>query len=149
MLGRRQTEHNAAMPWMLYRYFMGELLRVFLLSATVLVLVVAFGAAIKPLAGDDLAGPLQVAKYITLAIVPMLQFAIPFSAGFAATLVMHRYTADNEILAASVSGLYFNHPDARYFSVGKLGRDQIEDYAARRSSDVETVERALAPYLGY
>ncbi len=92
---------------MLYRYFMGELLRVFVLSATVLVLVVAFGAAIKPLAADDLGGPLQIAKYITLAIVPMLQFAIPFAAGFAATLVMHRYTADNEILAASVSGLSY------------------------------------------
>jgi len=95
------------MPWMLYRYFMGELVRVFLLCTTVLVLVVAFGAAIKPLAADDLGGPLQVAKYITLAIVPMLQFAIPFAAGFAATLVMHRYTADNEILAASVSGLSY------------------------------------------
>ncbi len=95
------------MPWMLYRYFMGELLRVFLLSATVLVVVVAFGAAIKPLAADDLGGPLQVAKYITLAIVPMLQFAIPFAAGFAATLVMHRYTADNEILAVSLCGLSY------------------------------------------
>ena len=95
------------MPWMLYRYIMGELLRVFALSATVLVLVVAFGAAIKPLAGDDLAGPLQAAKYIMLAIVPMLQFALPFSAGFAATLVLHRMTTDNEILAASVSGLSY------------------------------------------
>ncbi len=95
------------MPWMLYRYMMGDLLRVFLLSATVLVLVVAFGAAIKPLAADDLAGPLQVAKYIMLAIVPMLQFALPFSAGFAATVVMHRMTTDNEILAASVSGLSY------------------------------------------
>jgi len=73
----------------------------------VLVLVVAFGAAIKPLAADDLAGPLQVAKYIMLAIVPMLQFALPFSAGFAATVVMHRITTDNEILAASVSGLSY------------------------------------------
>jgi lipopolysaccharide export LptBFGC system permease protein LptF len=95
------------MSWMFYRYIMGELLRVFALSATVLVLVVAFGAAIKPLAGDDLAGPLQAAKYIMLAIVPMLQFALPFSAGFAATVVLHRMTTDNEILAASVSGLSY------------------------------------------
>ncbi|MCH7797614.1 MAG: LptF/LptG family permease [Planctomycetes bacterium] len=95
------------MPWILHRYIMGELLRVFLLCTTVLVLVVAFGAAIKPLAADDLAGPLQVAKYIMLAIVPMLQFALPFSAGFAATVVMHRMTTDNEILAASVSGLSY------------------------------------------
>ncbi len=103
---------------MLYRYFMGELLRVFLLSAAVLVLVVAFGAAIKPLAADDLGGPLQVAKYITLAIVPMLQFAIPFAAGFAATLVMHRYTVDNEILAASVSGLSYKRILMPIFAFG-------------------------------
>ena len=108
------------MPWMLYRYFMGELLRVFLLSATVLVLVVAFGAAIKPLAADDLGGPLRVAKYITLAIVPMLQFAIPFAAGFAATLVMHRFTADNEILAASVSGLSYRRILMPIFGFGCL-----------------------------
>ncbi len=106
------------MPWMLYRYFMGELLRVFLLTATVLVVVVAFGAAIKPLAADDLGGPLQVAKYITLAIVPMLQFAIPFAAGFAATLVMHRYTTDNEILAASVSGLSYKRILMPIFAFG-------------------------------
>ncbi|MHC4181408.1 MAG: hypothetical protein ACYSWU_28245, partial [Planctomycetota bacterium] len=72
------------MPWLLYRYLLGELLRVFALCAAVLVLVIAFGAAIKPLAGDDLIGPLQTAKYIMLAAVPMLQFALPFAAGFAA-----------------------------------------------------------------
>ncbi|MHC5007046.1 MAG: hypothetical protein ACYTGF_06770 [Planctomycetota bacterium] len=60
------------MPWLLYRYLLGELLRVFALCASVLVLVIAFGAAIKPLAGDDLIGPLQTAKYIMLAAVPML-----------------------------------------------------------------------------
>ncbi len=37
--------------------------------------------------------------------------------------------------AASVSGLYFHHPEARYFSIGRLGRDQVEDYAARRGID--------------
>ncbi|MHC4767748.1 MAG: LptF/LptG family permease, partial [Planctomycetota bacterium] len=67
----------------------------------------AFGAAIKPLAGDDLIGPLQTAKYIMLAAVPMLQFALPFSAGFAATMVLHRMTTDNEILAAAVGGISY------------------------------------------
>jgi lipopolysaccharide export LptBFGC system permease protein LptF len=95
------------MPWLLYRYLMGELLRVFALSASVLVLVIAFGAAIKPLAGDDLIGPLQTFKYIMLAAVPMLQFALPFSAGFAATMVLHRMTTDNEILAAAVGGISY------------------------------------------
>ena len=51
--------------------------------------------------------------------------------------------------ASSVSGLYFGHPDARYFAVGKIGRDQIEDYAARKQMTIEAVERWLAPNLDY
>jgi 5-methyltetrahydrofolate--homocysteine methyltransferase len=50
---------------------------------------------------------------------------------------------------ASVSGLYLAHPKSRYFSVGKVGRDQVADYALRRGVSVETVERWLAPNLGY
>jgi 5-methyltetrahydrofolate--homocysteine methyltransferase len=51
--------------------------------------------------------------------------------------------------AAAVSGLYFSHPDSRYFGVGKIGRDQIEDYAARKGWSVEEAERWLAPILNY
>ena len=51
--------------------------------------------------------------------------------------------------AASVCGLYFSHPKARYFSVHRLGRDQIEDYARRKNMSVKEVERWLGPYLGY
>jgi 5-methyltetrahydrofolate--homocysteine methyltransferase len=51
--------------------------------------------------------------------------------------------------AAAVSGLYLAHPAARYFSVGRLGRDQVEDYAARKRMPVEEVERWLRPNLGY
>jgi 5-methyltetrahydrofolate--homocysteine methyltransferase len=50
---------------------------------------------------------------------------------------------------ASVSGLYFAHPEAKYFGVGKLGRDQVLDYHQRKQMDVPTVERWLAPYLNY
>ncbi len=50
---------------------------------------------------------------------------------------------------ASVSGLYFAHPDAHYFTVGRIGRDQVEDYAARKGMTVAEVERWLAPNLGY
>ena len=50
---------------------------------------------------------------------------------------------------AAVSGLYFAHPDAAYFGVGKIDRDQIEDYAARKGWSVETAERWLAPILSY
>ena len=51
--------------------------------------------------------------------------------------------------ASSVSGFYFNHPDAKYFAVGKIGRDQIEDYAARKGMSVADTERWLGPYLDY
>jgi 5-methyltetrahydrofolate--homocysteine methyltransferase len=51
--------------------------------------------------------------------------------------------------AAAVSGIYLAHPQARYFSVGRLGRDQVEDYAARKRLPVDEVERWLAPNLGY
>jgi 5-methyltetrahydrofolate--homocysteine methyltransferase len=51
--------------------------------------------------------------------------------------------------AASVSGIYLAHPEARYFSVGRVGRDQVEDYAAREGVSVVEAERALRPNLGY
>ena len=51
--------------------------------------------------------------------------------------------------AASVSGLYFAHPQARYFAVGRVGRDQVEDYARRRGEGLAAVERWLAPNLAY
>ena len=51
--------------------------------------------------------------------------------------------------AASVSGLYFSHPQAKYFSVGRLGRDQVEDYARRKGLTVEEAERWLRQSLGY
>ena len=50
--------------------------------------------------------------------------------------------------AASVSGFYFSHPEARYFSVGRIGRDQVESYAGRKGMTVDEVERWLAPNLG-
>ena len=51
--------------------------------------------------------------------------------------------------AASVSGFYFAHPQAKYFSVGKLKQDQIQDYAKRKDMEVSVVERWLSPNLGY
>jgi 5-methyltetrahydrofolate--homocysteine methyltransferase len=51
--------------------------------------------------------------------------------------------------AASVSGLYFNHSSAKYFSVGRLGRDQVEDYAKRKGLAIADVERWLGQNLGY
>jgi 5-methyltetrahydrofolate--homocysteine methyltransferase len=51
--------------------------------------------------------------------------------------------------AASVSGIYLAHPEARYFSVGRLARDQVEDYAARQGVELAEAERRLRPNLGY
>ena len=51
--------------------------------------------------------------------------------------------------ASSVSGLYFAHPDARYFSVDRITRDQTEHYAARCGKPLPEVEKWLAPNLGY
>jgi 5-methyltetrahydrofolate--homocysteine methyltransferase len=48
-----------------------------------------------------------------------------------------------------VSGLYFHHPQARYFMVGRLGEDQVRDYARRKALDLGEVERWLAPNLSY
>jgi 5-methyltetrahydrofolate--homocysteine methyltransferase len=51
--------------------------------------------------------------------------------------------------ASSVSGYYFSHPEAKYFGVGRIGRDQVEDYAERRGISLTEAERWLAPNLGY
>jgi 5-methyltetrahydrofolate--homocysteine methyltransferase len=51
--------------------------------------------------------------------------------------------------AASVSGLLLGHPQARYFSIGRIARDQVEDYARRRGVDVAEAERWLSPILAY
>ena len=51
--------------------------------------------------------------------------------------------------ASSVSGMYYAHPESRYFAVGKIDRDQVEDYASRKKMSVSEVERWLAPVLGY
>jgi 5-methyltetrahydrofolate--homocysteine methyltransferase len=48
---------------------------------------------------------------------------------------------------ASVSGLYFSHPQAKYFNVGRIGRDQLEDYARRKGMSVDEMARWLAPNL--
>ena len=50
---------------------------------------------------------------------------------------------------SSVSGLYFAHPESRYFSLGKIDRDQVEDYAERKGMSVKEVERWLGPNLNY
>ena len=51
--------------------------------------------------------------------------------------------------ASSVSGLYFSHPESRYFPLGRIDREQATDYAERKGWSLETVEKWLSPNLGY
>ncbi len=51
--------------------------------------------------------------------------------------------------ASSVSGMYYAHPESHYFAVGKIGRDQVEDYAERKKMTLAVAERWLSPILGY
>ena len=60
---------------------------------------------------------------------------------------MHLTETFAMIPAASVSGLYFVHPQAKYFAVGKIDHDQVKDYAARKQMDVPVVQRWLSPNL--
>ena len=50
---------------------------------------------------------------------------------------------------AAVSGFYLSHPDASYFAVGKIGPDQLEDYARRKGMSVAEAEKWLGPWLAY
>jgi len=50
---------------------------------------------------------------------------------------------------SSVSGLYFAHPESKYFAVGKLGRDQMLDYHFRKGMTLQEIEKWLGPYLNY
>ena len=77
-----------------------------LLTASILVTVIAFAAAIRPLA-DGKVGAVDALRFMGLAIVPMLQYALPFAAGFAATLTYHDFASDNEAMACSAGGISY------------------------------------------
>jgi 5-methyltetrahydrofolate--homocysteine methyltransferase len=51
--------------------------------------------------------------------------------------------------AAAVSGFYFSHPESKYFAIGKIDRDQVEDYHRRKGMDLRAMERWLSPNLNY
>jgi lipopolysaccharide export LptBFGC system permease protein LptF len=108
------------MPLTLYRSMLGDLLRVLALTTAVLVTVIAFGATIKPFADDELLTPAQTAKYALLVTIPMLQYALPFAAAFATTIVFQRMTADNEVLAAAVSGVSYRTLLLPIFALGAV-----------------------------
>lgn len=93
-------------PTILWRMLTGDLVRLLLLSAASLVIVIAFAATLRPVAEGRI-GAADALKFMAYATLPMLQFALPFSAAFAATLAYHRFGADNESLAASSGGISY------------------------------------------
>ena len=69
--------------------------------------------------------------------------------GVEANIGLHLTDSYAMFPTAAVSGCYFSHPEAKYFSVGKIDRDQVESYAERKEMSVAETERWLAPNLGY
>lgn len=92
------------MLWTLWRAILIEFWRLLLLSAAVLVTVMAFAATVKPLADGKLTAD-QAIRFMRYAALPMLAYTLPFAAGFAATLTYHRMVDDNEITAAHAGGI--------------------------------------------
>jgi lipopolysaccharide export system permease protein len=94
------------MPWTLYKYILRELIKLMAISVAVLVAMISFAAAIKPMS-DGLLSPAAMLKFVGYSAPTMLGFALPFAGAFASTLVFTRMAADNEVLACSASGLSY------------------------------------------
>ncbi len=93
-----------ARPSILWRLLSLELWRLLALTSAILVCVIAFATTIKPFADGRLSA-LDALRFMGYAIVPMLQYALPFAAGFAATLSYHRLAQDNELTAVYAGGI--------------------------------------------
>ena len=85
--------------------------------------------------------PLAVRRRIRLVTLPMVD--VDENAGIELTESMAMWPG------ASVSGWYFSHPQSQYFVVGRLGHDQVEDYAKRKGWSMAEAERWLSANLGY
>ena len=93
-------------PRTVWKFLLAELWRLILLTAAVLVTVIAFAVAVKPLADGKL-GPFDTLRFMIMAIPPMLEYALPFAAGFGATLGYHRFASDNELTACLTGGVSY------------------------------------------
>jgi len=91
-------------PMILWRHLLLEQWKLIGLTTLIVVTVISFAATINPLADGKLAAS-DVPKFMLLAIPPMLAYAVPFAAGFGATLAHHRLVQDNEMLAAHAGGI--------------------------------------------
>lgn len=117
---RARVGDTVHMPLRLYKHQVAELLKIICFTAAVLAVVTAFGAIIKPLVGDAPLSAGQAIKYVGLSLIPMMQYALPFAAGFGATIVLHRMVTDNEVLAMAVVGLRYRTILTPVLAIGVL-----------------------------
>lgn len=91
-------------PWLIWRFLFADLVRLGVLATAALVGLIAFAFAVRFLAEGriDVAGAVRL---MAMAVIPMLQYALPFACGFAATLAYHRFAADHEATAAAAGGI--------------------------------------------
>ena len=94
------------MPWTLYRYILREVLLILGLCTAILVTVLSFFVAIKPLSDGLLDAP-SLIKFVLYTMPTVLGFALPFAGAFASTLVFMRIAGDNEIVACAASGISY------------------------------------------
>tara|TARA_R110002073_G_scaffold118918_1_gene258388 strand:- start:246230 stop:247942 length:1713 start_codon:yes stop_codon:yes gene_type:complete len=92
------------MLWTIWRAITIEFWRLLLLTVSVVVATIAFAVTIKPLADGALSAD-QAIRFMFYAIPPMLAYALPFAAGFAATITYHRMSSENEVTAVYASGV--------------------------------------------
>ncbi len=96
--------HLSRAPRLLWRYLASDVLGILLMACAGLVGVIAFAAAMRPLS-EGRVGVFEAVRLMGLLAVPMLQFALPFAAGLAATLAYHRFAAENEATASMSGGI--------------------------------------------
>ncbi len=92
------------LPLTIWKLVTIDLWKLLILTSAVLVGVISFAVTIGPLSDGELA-PIDAIRFMLFAAVPMLAYALPFAAGFAATLIFHRMSQDNELLAAHAGGV--------------------------------------------
>ncbi len=102
----RRCTYDVPVPWTFYRYVLKDLLKLLLLSTAVLVTVVSFAAAVRPLQ-EGILGPALLVRFVGYMIPTMLGYVLPLTAAFASTLLFLRLASDNEILACSASGMSY------------------------------------------
>lgn len=121
-------------PKILLLHTLADLAKLLALSASVLVLIIAMGAAIKPLS-DGVLEAADAAVYIGFALVPMLAYVLPFAAGFASTIVYHRLGTSNEALAQYAGGISHRNVLLPAFVIGlglMLGLGTLNEWVIPR-----------------